>query len=167
MSYLVRKISRGKWPEKCCKIEELKSDAIADLRSTKNTLSFWLIETLEELDNAILAISTGEKKSDIETTVVICLEETVLKSKFDIECSEGDTSIENLKSTHRDLANLTYKSLGDLATLILESLENEAICKRYSKSEVAKVLVAAYKDKRLDKTCNKDLLEQVLKRLEK
>ena len=48
MALYVRKISRAKWPEDVSEfnnIAELKSDALADLRTQNNTLSFWKIES--------------------------------------------------------------------------------------------------------------------------
>ncbi len=156
MALYVRKISRAKWPEDVSEfnnIAELKSDALADLRTQNNTLSFWKIESESDLESAILALSASSSTSKIENVTIIWTEEETLKSKGFIidESVPGDTVVQDLKNTHRDLCELTYASLGTVAEIIIQSLKSDKF-KRYSKNKVRQLLVQAYENNRVSET---------------
>lgn len=99
MSFLVRKITRSKWPDDFCELHDIKADAYTDLRTTNNALSFWKIEEERELEDVMLALATGPNCS-LEKVTVAWVDEEELQSKgIEIETSEGDTVIDDLKKT--------------------------------------------------------------------
>lgn len=156
MALYVRKISRAKWPKDVSEfnnIAELKSDALADLRTQNNTLSFWKIESELDLESAILALSASSSTSKIENVSIIWIEEEAIKSKGFIidENAPGDTVVQDLKDAHRDLCELTYASLGTVAEIIIQSLKDEKY-KRYPRNTVKQLLVKAYQDNRVLET---------------
>lgn len=165
MPFLVRKISRGKWPEEICTIDNIQGDAIADLKTSGNTLSLWMINSTEELDLAVLALATASEKERIETINIVYIDEKILiENSFVIDDKvSGDTAMTKLENTHRDLCKITYGSLGILSKIIIEEIKNEHV-KIYTRSTLQKLLNVAYKEGRIDKTkCKDKLLSEIKK----
>lgn len=61
MSLLVRKINRSKWFQtNIYEGEDISGDAITNcLKTTRNTLSTWRINSETEIEDAILAMASG------------------------------------------------------------------------------------------------------------
>ena len=166
MAYLVRKIARSKWPDKICPVEELPGDTIADIRTSNNELSVWLIDSTDGLDSAALALSASSKTDKIEKLqlVWIPLDEIEKKQLNVSDENEGDTIIPDLADMHRDLNNLTYGALGKIASIIQNELLEKNNYKLFSRGDVKKALVAAYKDRRIaEERCSPKLLEEIRK----
>ena len=164
MAYLVRKISRAKWPDQVCNIEELNGDAISDLRTTANTLSLWRVEDLDAIDEAALALAASSKSEHIETLHVVWFcEDDVLKQGFILaDDSPGDTIISSMVNDHRDLCELNYKSLGKFSEMIMQGVA-EKNCRRYPKAIMKKAFVDAYRKDLIDKQkCQQKLLNEIL-----
>lgn len=163
MALLVRKIARAKWPDTVCEITNICGDAIGDLRTSKNTLSTWKIDSLDDLESAILALAASSKTTKIETMSVVWFPEDKL-SDHDIAIDEGtlgDTVISDLQNTHRDLSGVTYKSLGVISSIIINQISTEK-SKRYTKSEVRKILIDAYQNERIQREkCDPKLLTEI------
>jgi hypothetical protein len=165
MPILVRRINRAKWEQIIN--EDDASDSSADaitncLKTTNNDLSVWKIETIEQLDDAILALITGGQQTKLSTLhYVLIKEELLLKSGLNIAETEGDTRVESLKNTHRDITNLTYSRLGIVKNLILDSLENNKNKEMFiTKSKLKSFLNNAIKNGKVNKTdLNKELIE--------
>lgn len=166
MAFLVRKIARAKWPEDKCDIMDLYGDAISDLRTTGNTLSVWRIESEDDLPTAALALSASSKSDKIETISLVWISEDLLREKLVPidEHSPGDTIISDLVGLHRDLYGITYKSLGDIATILMSELIDQKHYKRFSRSVVRDSLVKAYIDNRIsEEKCLPELLAEIRK----
>lgn len=163
MSYYVRKISRAKWPDNNCDINVLPADAISDLRTTGNSLSFWRIDSLCDLDKAALALAASSKSDRIENISLIWIdEEEIIRDGLSTESSAGDTIVEDLASLHRDCVGLTYASLGSLSSMIVKSLQLNQY-QRYTKKEIKTVLLEAFRDSRISKErCHPELYEQLV-----
>lgn len=153
MSYLVRKISKAKWDKikDITDCKQIDGDVISDLRTTSNTLSFWQINDINELDEAARAKAASSKTSIIEKVTVVWIPEELFEF-IRVECNSGDTIISDLTEKHRDLCNVTYGSLGRIATLVQNQI-NASNCKIYTKKNVEKLLVDAYNSNRIIKTC--------------
>lgn len=166
MAFFVRKISRNKWPSNMCDINDLSADAISDLRTTNNTLSIWRVDSEDELEHAILALAASSKVSRIENMSIVWIDEKELE-KYGIKISDkepGDTVVDDLKRTHRDICDVTYKSLGDIARIILSEINEKEHVKRITKTEVRNLLVSAYNDKRLlEEKCMPELIDEIKK----
>ena len=166
MAILFRKIARAKWPEDKCDVLELYGDAISDLRTTGNTLSLWRIESEDDLPTAALALSASSKSDKIETISLVWMSEDLLRNKhipID-EHSPGDTIVADLVGLHRDLYGITYKSLGDIASILMSELIDQKHYKRFSRSEVKKALAKAYIDNRIaEERCLPELLVEIKK----
>lgn len=158
MALLVRKINGPLWEKEASKIEHINdvcSDAITKCLSTRgNTLSTWEIETEDNLEEAILAITSSA--DHLDTIDVICIEmEDIDKYGINIKSSVVPNPVEDLINSHKDIYNLTYKSLGDFACLILSYVRGNKR-KRFGVKKIKELIEKAIKDGRV----NVDLLKE-------
>jgi hypothetical protein len=164
MAFLIRKINRSKWPNSDYEnfsIDDLVADAItSDLRTSKNTLSTWEIQNEEEVLDAVLALSSGFERLD--TIDVIILDKTeVINVGFELIETPGITPVKDLVDTHKDIVNLTFKSIGLFSKLILDTLGKDKV-KRIREKEVKKLLIDAIQSGRLNADSLKDGLRKKL-----
>jgi hypothetical protein len=150
MSVAVRKLTRKKWyiednklPDE---VDNIPSDAITScMRTSGNTLSVWLTDSKNWDDiREILAVlfCTSDRPS---STDVILLPFDDLRSIEGIEVVEtkGESpATDEVNDRHRDIAGLDYFAVGKVAKVMLENLhtENDAIIKKFTKSEVVKIV---------------------------
>lgn len=153
MSYLVRKITRSKWPSedlKEMKMEDIPADAISNcMKTNKNALSTWEIPSLERLEDAILAIASG--LDHIDTIDVVSIERSKMEAcGLMIFENDGDTPVRELVKNHKDVISLDYRSVGEFANLILEELQ-ENKTKRYTRAALLKIIQSAIDQGKLEK----------------
>ncbi len=166
MALLVRKISRGKWPEEICELSSLAGDAISDIRTFDNSLSVWLVDSEDEIGAAMLALSASSKTESIEGITIVWIPVEKIEAKSILVKSDcpGDTIVSDLTGTHRDLSEITFKSLGILAEIIMDELIRQKHYKRFKRTEVRDALVKAYNDRRIsEEKCTPKLLEEIKK----
>lgn len=140
---LVRKINKAKWKKD--EDGDVMADAITHcLKTTKNTLSVWEIQSEEELNNAVLALVSNADHPD--TIDIVLLDEAYLiNEKLKIEKTPGITKVESLKDTHKDIIELTYSKLGIVKNIISEKVDNNSDI-RFTKRQLIKILKDAIKD---------------------
>ena len=145
MSFLVRKINKAKWS-----VSELveggsaSADAITNcLKTHKNTLSFWTVDSVEAIEQAVLAIAASNQNLDTFDVVVIP-QSYFEKYEFVINETPGDTKCLDLVSTHRDLAGLNVQHLVLLSEVIMGDLRESKV-KRYTYSQLKSLLENAVK----------------------
>lgn len=165
MAFLVRRIARAKWPEEICEICDLDGDAISDLRTTDNTLSLWYIDDESQLEKAALALAASSKSEKIDSFSVVWMPvEDVAEKGLSIVETDGDTVVSDLIKSHRDLSDVTYSRIGDTAEIILKELISNKHVRRFTRSEIKKVLIDAYNSQRLAiEKCNPRLIEEIQK----
>lgn len=147
MAFYIRKISPAKWPQKgeATAICDIRADAITgDIRTTGDTISLWRIDTLEELNQAVLALASGGDKV-VTYNVLTIPEETLLKYGFTLAKTDGNTPVEGLVKTHRDVVGVNYGSLGKFAQLIIETINADKLC-TVTKKQVKSLIIKAYKN---------------------
>lgn len=154
MATLAHKVARAKWETPCTGIAAgaIPADAVtADLRTTTNQLSFWEFDDSSTVfEEAALAIASGfERLNSIDITWV---------NRADLEGagitfveSMGNTRVEELSRKHRDTAPLDAHSLVAVAEVIRQSATSLDRTRRFSVSEVRKLLVDAITAGRLRK----------------
>ena len=167
MSILVRRINRAKWEQVLN--EDDASDSSADaitncLKTTNNDLSVWKIDTIDGLENAILALITGRQQSKLSKLHYVLLDEKVVLEKglLLIDSEEGDTAVSSLRSTHRNISKLTYHKLGIIKDLITNHLKEQEET-FFTKTQLKDILKKAIKEKKI----NKELLNSELLKNEK
>src|SRR6056297_3423172 len=109
MLLLVRKINRNKWPKNGeNEVFELSSDAITGcLRSSRNTISVWKIESEDDLEEATLALAAAGKRLDT-FDVVILNGDKLSDLEIQMEQTDGRTVVSDLVNNHFDLKSLNY-----------------------------------------------------------
>lgn len=149
MPLLVRKINRAKWPAEPGELkDDLPADAITNCLQTKyNTLSTWEIEDYSAVEEAGLALIAGADHLDTIDVVFIDKNEVVGKGIV-LKDTKGFTPIEDLVDKHKDLSELSYKTLGEFALLIASCFRRDQT-KRFTRTELKKLIIKAVKDGRL------------------
>lgn len=157
--YYVRKMNKDqnynriKYTEN---IEELESDVLKQELSTQsNTLSFWKCENIENLETTVKAILLSSNK--IEKCKVIFIDSKIIEQYgLEVKESRGKTGYLGHESLHIDIANLTYKKIGDMVR-VYKDIFNESECsKDYKKDDVKKLIREVYDEKKL----NFDILDK-------
>ncbi len=162
MPLLIRKINKAKWYQIDIENDDdVSADAITNcLKTTKNTLSVWRIESEDDLDQAVLALVANQDHLDT-IDVVILEESSLINYKLNIVASPGDTPVESLIDAHRDIANLTFTNLGLVKNHIVERIRKQKL-KRYTIGSLKKLLESAIANGLLAK---EDLKDSVQKKL--
>jgi len=150
MALQVRKINRAKWHElDVVNGAEIPADAITNcLRTQQNNLSVWRIKSEDEIENAVLAISSGQQY--LETFDIVILDSEYLEQKgIKFMVTEGQTAAKMPKDMHFHMVDLTYEKLGIVAYHIVEKFKEKKVL-RYTKKNLKDILNNAINEKRLD-----------------
>lgn len=165
MSFLVRKINKAKWYQiDIMESNDITADAITNcLRTTKNTLSVWHIETEDDLEKAVLAIVANQEHLD--TIDVVILDEPSLNEyNLNIVTSPGETPVASLIEAHRDIAELTFIKLGHVKDHIVQRIRSQKM-KRYTVGSLKKILSDAIANGLIQKEDLKESLREKIKSL--
>ncbi len=165
MAFYIRKISPAKWPQKGenIAVDHVRADAITgDIRTTQDTISLWRTDTEEELPQAVLALASGGDQM-VTQNVLLIPEEMLLKYGFALDETDGNTPVDSLVKTHRDIINVNYASLGKIAQLTMEAINADAI-RTVTKKEVKKLIVNAYKNGEINRDRLKDRMRQEIEK---
>lgn len=167
MAYLVRKISRAKWPSaQAIHLDEISADAVTgDLRTMGNTLSFWQLgapSDNDEIRMIALALATGGERLDrLDLTWI---DRDALDTQgIAVEESAGRTPVEKMRDKHVDLARLNLPRLCKVALLIAEALSLNHH-RRFTKKQILHIIVEAIGKKQVSLT---DLPPKIRREIEK
>jgi len=120
------------------KLLNITSDVTTnEFRTSESKLSVWLIDSLEDMDKAALAISMGGQR--IEDIKVIIIDWEKLEGHFTLDKSPGITLATSLVDMHRDICGITHSSLSILLDAYKEAVD-KSMCIRY-KTKALKSLV--------------------------
>jgi len=130
MGFLVRKIKVTSWPDGentlFKSLSELNADAISDIRTNNNELSWWYMESIEELP-LIAAILISTFKNKEKCLRFICIEENEFKKNsisYENTPEHGNTILTRYKERHYDTTNMTYFTLGQISEMIVLKTSN-------------------------------------------
>lgn len=163
MTLLVRKINRAKWVQNdISKGAEVSADAVTHcMKTSGNTLSTWKIDSIEEVEEAVLAIAAAQ--DHLDTFHVVCLDNKYLVDNgISTDSSPGITPVKELIDSHVDLCELTYRGLGVIADQTRQAFVNKSVLE-YRFRQLKELLKKAIKDGRLNAD---DLKESVRNKLE-
>ena len=157
MGFLVRKLANKNHIDliKTCKnILEIDADIIStEFRTSKNSLSTWRIEKIEDVNEAILAIiSTSERYSKMDFIVI---DEEYLKErslKYEQTFAGKEIPIKELQNTHFDLQELSLAKIIDCINvyqMIGTNDSNNIFVFRKTESEVKKLFKNAIDEGRV------------------
>ena len=163
MPFLVRKLAKRDRLYDLCEekvVEEFNADIpTTEFRTTNGCLSTWMIDSLDSLDDAILAIAVTS--SEISKMDVIVIDTSLLlKSSLNYKQTYAgqDIPIPDLQNRHCDIVDISIKKLVDCTSLYQEIVkmdaktddENEKFIVRYALGEIKDLLKKAIKDNRVD-----------------
>lgn len=163
MSLIVRKIERGKWLQNdILSGADVSADAITNcMKTSNNSLSVWEVTGEEQVNEVVLALTS--QSQHIEAIDVVALDRTALiNSGLQLQTTDSPTPIKELSQLHRDIVQLTYKSLGVLAGMTVEAIRNQAN-HRYTKGMIKNLLDNAIVAGRLDKETLKEHVKSHLR----
>lgn len=130
MVYYIRKIARAKWTlindhEKNI-IENYRADAIAnDMRTTKDTLSFWRTESLTGAEFEPIIVINSLMSDKIRKIDLLCVPEGMI-GEFSLQQEDGDTIVSQYKHLHYNIISLSIKLLINFAReVVLKIIERE------------------------------------------
>lgn len=146
MRYYIRKITPSKFPrpedERIPSIENLQADAVGDIRTSRNTLSIWEVDSDDEnsLDDGVFALITSPTQSSLDKVdFVVFSEEDLKKHQLKLISTDGNTLVDDLKCKHRDIVDLTYGSMRGILEIISKKTINGDSQKR-TKAQIKKIL---------------------------
>lgn len=161
MAFLVRKLIKRESIEligNADNVEEMFADAAtSEFRSKAGTLSMWRIDSIEKLDEAVLAIIVTLTKVETMDYIVInmdYLDEEGLSYK---QTYAGvDIAVADLQDTHYDILNITIPRLINCTCVyrrvFREDKDRGIYIVRYTESEIRDLLSNAYEQGRIDET---------------
>jgi hypothetical protein len=174
MSFLVRKLNKRDQLYQLVdsdSIEDIYADVPSnEFKTTKGTLSTWIIDTLDKLEDAVLAIAVSSTKISKMDFIVI---DTELLVKNGLEYKKTyagmDIPIPDLQDTHYDIMGVTLKKMMNCANVYKcifaeESEEVEKYIVRFSEPQIKEMLKKAISENRVDKTkATKNIRETIEK----
>ncbi len=168
MSFLVRKLNKRDCLDALLKndnIEETLADVpTSEFRTKEGALSTWIINSIDELDNAVLAMAVSSTKITKMDFIII---DTKLLDEMELEYKQThagmEIPIDDLQDTHYDIIGISLKKLVECAKvyrtiLSNEDSEEEKYIVRVTEAEIKEKLKKAILDNRVDKSkANKPL----------
>ena len=152
--FLVRKITQAKWKTNSeLSAGEISADAVTgDLRTRKNSLSFWQCrtETKGDLEHAALALAAAA--DHVDTLDIVWLTDDELRIDGQIlHNTQGRTPVQELVELHVDVCRLDCVRLEKVARRVSTAIEEDRSL-RLTKARVRKLLVEAVEQGRVELT---------------
>lgn len=162
MSFLVRKLNnRDKLTslfDKEC-VEDIYADIpTTEFKTTNGSLSTWIIDSLEDLENAVLAIATSSTKISKMDFIVI---DTDLLDKNELQYEQTyagmNLPIPDLQDKHYDIIGISLKKLINCANvyktiLAKEPEDEERYIVRFTEPAIKEMLQKAIFQGRVNKS---------------
>lgn len=159
MAFLVRKLNKRENIDKIGTAEDIKelyADApTSEFRTKNGTLSTWFIDSLNSLDQAVLAIvvtSTEISKMDFAIINMDILDKNGLK--YEQTYAGVDIAVPALQDTHYDIENITIPKLVNCAKVFKEVYQldedEERFIVRYTEGDIKELLNRANSNGEID-----------------
>lgn len=157
MAYLVRKINKRKNIDLLCgdiDVDALTADMpTGEFRTTESCLSTWFIDSLDKLDDAVLAIAvTSSKVSKMEFIVI----DTEILRANNLEFKQTDAGMEiavpDLQNTHYDILDITLAKLKDCVLVYKEVVDQDEqgrFIVRYAAGQIKELMKTAIDEDRV------------------
>lgn len=140
-------------------LESVCSDIVTNcLRTTDNTLSLWKVSSEEEIEKAVIALSS--RRDNVQKFDYILIPEDIMDEiGLILKDSDGKSPLKSFNDKHCDIIELNYSKMGIVVKLIQDLLKNdENSIKRVHLSEVKKLLSDAISKEELDQNMLSDRL---------
>lgn len=174
MAFLVRKLNKmdrlsvlAETPD----VNQLYADIpTTEFRTTQGSLSTWIIESLDKINEAVLAIAiTSSKISKMDFIII----DTDLLSKYQLEYKQTyageDIAVPDLQNTHYDILNISVEKLAVCTKIyqdiVCEDPDYEKYIVRLAAGEVKDILKEAFIKNRIDESKIPPNLEKELSKI--
>lgn len=128
-------------------LEDIPADTVlAELKTDKNKLSVWKVETENDLNDAFIALCAN--CNSIATIDAVKIDEKDLEELV-IEKEEGNTPTVGINGNHRNIVELNYKTLGDVIMSIVCGIQKNGYVRK-TKGEMITLLTEAYFSNKLE-----------------
>ena len=151
-THVARKIKRAKWGRLPFLEEaQVAADALSvDLRTRANRLSFWGT-TPDEDGFSATALAIAAARDHAETLDVVMVPVEVLEGLgVQLRSSQGNTPVPDLRGRHADAVELAADDLCRVANALAPFVRDDSTRRRYTRSQVVRMLCAAIEAGRLD-----------------
>lgn len=140
MPLLIRKIEKSKWLQNdIFNGKEASADAVTgSLKTTGNTLSLWKINNEDDIEQAVLALVSGAQHLDTIDIIRIDQEE-IENANLDLSNTPGLTPYKAYITSHFDIENLNYRTLGEVVNIVIKCLKNN-LDLRFTRSKLKEIL---------------------------
>ena len=174
MAYLVRKLNKMDEIFSLCNVEDITTInadiPTTEFRTKNGTLSTWRIDSIADIDNAVLAIAVTS--SEITKMDFIIINTDILQKnnlEFKQTYAGQDIAIPDLQDSHYDILDITIGKLINCTKVYQTVAEmdpnGEKLILRYAAGQVMDLLVEAEHNQRLDeKKVSKKIKDQLYKR---
>ena len=117
---LGRMVTLGRWTNsEGCESGEVPADAVTDLKTMSNRLSFYCVGEDDLTINAAIAIVANKHKNKIEkVNLAVVLREPLEAAGVNIDATAGETALKSMINQHRDAAKLDAYRLVEIAKAI-------------------------------------------------
>lgn len=158
MAYLVRKINKRKNIDALqgnLDFNKLSADVpTGELRTTNGTISTWIINSLGELNEAVLAIAvTSSKVSKMDFILI----DTEILNNHDLEYKQTyagrEIAVPDLQNTHYDIVNLSMEKLKNCVLAYKDVVDKDIsgnFVVRYAEGQIKDLMKKACENKRVD-----------------
>lgn len=174
MAFLVRKLNkmdRLSILAETSDVNKIYADIpTTEFRTTEGSLSTWIIESLDKINEAVLAIAiTSSKISKMDFIII----DTELLSKYQLEFKQTyageDIAVPDLQDTHYDILNISVEKLAVCTkvyqAIVCEDPDCEKYIVRLAAGEVKDILREAFENNRIDESKIPSNLEKELSKL--
>lgn len=158
MSYLVRKLYKRENIEKIGQadsVETMYADgAVEEFRTNSGTLSTWEIQSLEQIDDEVLAILVTS--SDITKMDIVIINTKLLDTNgllYNRTYAGQDIAVPDLQDTHFDILDITIPKLINCSKVFkqiyIDDNDEGKLIVRYAIGELKDLLIKANENKRI------------------
>lgn len=133
MAYLLRKIKGTRWiPDKTwpqIDSDDFHSDPLSDLNTTAANLSVYLVEDdLSDLELVVKGLAANTRASRFD--YILIAESSLSENGYSLSESLGETPYTAANRRHRDITNLTARTLVSLGKLMMLGSDRNYIPKK-------------------------------------
>lgn len=156
---------KAKWEQdKNKNISDISSDIITNcLKTSQDTLSLWYVENEDEIDNAIIALSSNRDYVNRLDYIVIP-DQYIKDYNLELNKEEGNSPYISFNNNHYNIVNINYSLLGRIAEMIVDIINNGQKIERIHEKVIKSKLKTAIEKKLLD---TQKMKESLLSDIEK
>lgn len=143
MRDLGRKVERKNWSRTPESPAQLPADTLADLKTSKNTLSFWLCdrEDTNSIEKVAIALASVRQRID-PIDVALADRQKFINDNIELVATPGNSLVKSINDRHRDAVKLDAIKICQIASILMGEIEQGQLT-RIAAVDVGKLLLKA------------------------